>query len=175
MTGLLDEELQQSLLTSYTGEYCTDNPPTVEQIRSKCHDYLTLRRVNMRKGQNEQPTQNAKTSAPTNWTTPNVSQTRTSTPQKAIFGQNQQVVQTSNQFQNTNAGAWFDRRKYACFTCGELGHVAKNCSGYRKTLCRMGYGPPPELNDPDELRANSTKQPFAWLQYIASTAWKRVT
>ena len=34
MTGLLDEELQQSLLTSYTGENYTDNPPTVEQIRS---------------------------------------------------------------------------------------------------------------------------------------------
>ena len=29
MTGLLDEELQLSLLTSYTGEYYTDNPPTV--------------------------------------------------------------------------------------------------------------------------------------------------
>ncbi len=38
MTGLLDPELHQSLLTSYTGEYYTANPSTVEEIRSKCHD-----------------------------------------------------------------------------------------------------------------------------------------
>ena len=35
MVGLQDEEIQQSLLTSYTGEYFTENPPSVEQSRSK--------------------------------------------------------------------------------------------------------------------------------------------
>ncbi len=33
MTGLLDHELHQSLLTSYTGEYYTADPPTVEEIQ----------------------------------------------------------------------------------------------------------------------------------------------
>ncbi len=32
MTGFLDGELQQSLLTSYTGEFSTDLPATVVQI-----------------------------------------------------------------------------------------------------------------------------------------------
>ncbi len=49
MVRLQDEELQQSLLTSYTGEYYL--PPSVEQIRSKCHDCITLRRVNRKKNQ----------------------------------------------------------------------------------------------------------------------------
>ncbi len=174
MTGLLDEELQQSLFTSYTGEYYTDNPPTVEQIRSKCHDYLTLRRVNRRKGQNEQPSQNAKTTMPANWTTPDVSQAKTLTSQNANFGHGQQHVQINNQSQNRNneKGAPFDRSKYACFACGELGHVAKNCSGYRKSLCRMGYGPPPELNDPDEL-SKFYKAIIRMAPIHCFTAWKR--
>ncbi len=44
MTGLLNSELQQSL-TSYTDEFYTANPPKVEEMRSKCHDYMSPRKI----------------------------------------------------------------------------------------------------------------------------------
>ncbi len=35
--------------------------------------------------------------------------------------------------------------------CGGMGHIARECKLYRKTLCKMGFGPPKELNDPDDI------------------------
>ena len=70
MTGLLDPELHQSLLTSYTGEYYTANPPNVEEIRSKCHDYLTLRRINGSHRAPQKSISSTNQSTPSTWVNP---------------------------------------------------------------------------------------------------------
>ena len=162
MTGLLDEDLHQSLLTSYTGEYYyTDNPPWVEQKRSKCHDHLTLRRVNSnrRKAHAEQLTGNNKPIVPTNWTTPKVQQNKswqnawhTQITNQTSNVQIQSGSHARNQIQNnTNFKPLFDKSQFRCFACGEMGRVHKECANYRKALCKMGYAPPDHINDPDEI------------------------
>ncbi len=166
MTGLLDDELRQSLLTSYTGEYYTDNPPTEEQLQSKCHDCLTLRNVNSnrRRLQGDNSTQSAKPNLPTNWTNPNTNQNRT-VAQNTGYSQNSGYNQSSQQNVQNQVSSQrsqiqkqsyvskppIDRSNYNCFACGELGHVQKDCGSYRKTLCRMGSGPPAEICDSDEI------------------------
>ncbi len=94
MTGLHHPELHQSLLTSYTGEYYTANPPTLEEIRSKCYVYLTLRRIN---GNHRVPQNSA---ASTNQSTPNawVNSPSRSTGQKPASNQaNTNQVQAPGQ------------------------------------------------------------------------------
>ncbi len=157
LVGLQDEELRQSLLTSYTGEYFTQNPPTVEQIRSKRHDYMTLRRVNRKRNHEGTNNQATKQQTPSNWTTPNAShnQVNQSKP-SATYSSPQQPIQsniaTGQQGQGqVNYKAPIDRSTWKCYACGELGHTASRCPGYRKSLCKMGYGPPPGVNDPDAL------------------------
>ncbi len=152
MTGLLDPEVHQSLLTSYTGEYYTANPPTVEETRSKCHRYLTLRRIN---GSHRAPQKNTATNhaTPGAWVNP----PSTSMNQKPSSNQNnvnqtQASVQSgSTEFSQSHSKAPIDRSNWTCYACGALGHISRDFKAYRKTLCKMGFGPPKELTDPDEI------------------------
>ncbi len=62
MTGLQDEKFQHSLLNLYTVEQCARGLPTVEKLRAKCRDFLTMTYVNQRQprvhAQTQQSTSN---------------------------------------------------------------------------------------------------------------------
>ena len=124
MTRLLDHELHQSLLTSYTGEYYTANPPTVEEVRGKCHDYLTLRKINggHRAAQkNVSVTNQNMQQTPTTWTTPNTSSSNqnkavTSMQQNASAAQGQGQSKSSDA-QQLQSKAPVDRSNWHCYSC----------------------------------------------------------
>ena len=113
MTGLLDEKLPHSLLTLYTGEQFALNPPTVEELRAKCRDFLTMMSVNPR----NQISQNQgsgyqKSSQVTN----SVQQSAPNVKDAAQLGNNNNWTQASkNNVINLNR----DRGSRACFSCGE--------------------------------------------------------
>ena len=100
MTGLLDHELPHSL-------HYTENPPTVEQIRSMCPDYLILGSVNSRRRvPGHHSTHGTKPNVPTNWTNPNTNQywmytSNTSQTPDTQFSQQNQVMQNPT---NTQSG-----------------------------------------------------------------------
>ncbi len=132
MTGLLDHELHQSLLTSYTCKNYTANPPTVEDIRSKCHDYLTLRKINggYRAAQKSASVTNQNTQqTPTTWVTPNTSssnQTRAVTNiQQNVSAAQGQGQSKSSDAQQLQGNAPIDRSNWPCYSCGALGHIAR--------------------------------------------------
>ncbi len=188
LTGVLDEELRQSLLTSRTAEYYTENPPNVEQIPSKCHGYLTLWNVNnnRQRMQGDHSALSTKSNVPTSWTTPNAAQSNTYASNSGYAQgngynqsthQNTQQNQVNPQHDQAQKRCFIlkppiDRSNYNCFACGEWGHVQKDCGSYRITLCRMGCGTPLDFCDPDEITRFSLLQ-LAWHLYIVCIAWKK--
>ncbi len=104
-TCLLHPELHQSLLASHTGEYPTAKPLTVEEIRNKCHDYLTLRRINVSHRASQKNTPVTNQSVSNAWLNPSsatVNQSRpvsnqASTSQAQDSGQNNPIGLTQPQ------------------------------------------------------------------------------
>ncbi len=116
MIGLLDEKLQDRLLTLYTGEQFAMNPPTVQELRATCRNFLMMMSVNPR----SQPSQNQgsryqKSTQMTGATQPPASNAKNGAPSSKI---NWTQAPEGNLI-NLNT----DRGNRACFSCGEEGHI----------------------------------------------------
>ena len=139
----------RSLLTLYTGEHFAINPPTVEELRAKCRDFLTITTVNPRNQTSQNQTSGYQKSTQmmnnVQQSVPNVKDTAQSS------GNNNNWTQApKSNVINLNR----DRGNRACFSCGEEGHYMKECQAQRASLNKMGYAPPPDMVHPLELSAN---------------------
>ncbi len=138
--------MQHSLLTLYNGEQFAMNPPTVEELRAKCCDFLTMMSVNPRNQTSlNQGSNYQKSSQITGATQPPASNAKDEAPPS-----NNNWTQVS---EGNGINLYRDRGNRACFSCGEKGPYMRGCQAQRASLTKMGYVPPPDMVDPQELNA----------------------
>ncbi len=143
--GLLDEKLQHILLTLYTGEQFALNPPRMEELRAKSRNFLTTMPVNPRNQSSQSsPAGYQKSTQATNVAHSSGTNAKDGVPSKNNWTQAPKVnIVSMNR----------DRGSSAFFDCGEEENYMKECRAQRASLNKMGYAPPPDMMDPQELDA----------------------